>query len=136
MKASRPLVIAAVAAATFSSAVVFSPPADATEIDEPKVGAISAYYRAAPRRDYEGAATASRSTQCVIVERKAGTTTWTDGYVNNAIGCGTGFYWWSITNDAAVSNTTAIRLRVYSGPNAPKSFVNICNTKSQCLAMT
>jgi hypothetical protein len=42
---------------------------------------------------------------------------------------------WNIVDDAAVSNTYAIRLHVTRGHHAGYGYVNLCNTKAQCLAM-
>lgn len=110
-----------------------------------KVGWIEGWYQIKPKRDYRGVAYpywTDTHKQCVVVERKlAGDDGyWTDSFVgvegssaDSRAGCAR--FDWSITNDTAVANTVAIRLRVRSGPNAPGSLVNLCDTKTECLAM-
>lgn len=105
----------------------------------PKVGYIEGWYLPVDGRDdtsdrdYRGNAYPYLD-QCVVAERKLRSGGWTDSFVDQGGDCGIVLHW-SITNDTAVANTVAIRLRVLRGVNAPGSFVNLCNTKAQCLAM-
>ena len=114
-----------------------APPASAVlEKSDPDAGWIAGWYKAKPYRDYEGDVIPSREEQCVRVERKRSTGTWTTDYVSPKEVCYQGVtHRWNIVNDAAVSDTYAIRLFVTRGHRAGTGFVGLCNTKAQCLAM-
>ena len=118
-------------------AFMFAPAAEAKELCHYKVGCIRGEYQAASEggnRDYVGAFSAAAN-RCVVIERKLSSGAWTSGFVEpDPYSCRTYDWGWVIDNDAAVSHTVAIRLRVYSGTSVG-SYINLCNTKSQCLAM-
>lgn len=118
---------------------VIAPAAHAESIcdSKGKVGCMTAGYYPVSHpnhpRTYRGLSRAQLPGQCVHVERKSGTG-WTQVEFGWEYCSTTGIHQWSIQSPLAVSATQAIRLRVATGSNVG-SFVNICNTKTQCLAM-
>lgn len=118
------------------SDVCFPPAPPPKTVSNAKVGTIVGAYARAPQRDYGGYAYPAEDVgQCVVVERKTASGSWTSSGVTTGSPDRCNLYAWGIAVDAAVSDTVAIRLRVSSGPNAPNSYVNLCSSKTECLAM-
>ena len=97
-----------------ASMALVAPEAKAETAHHWKVGEISCAYQISPVRDYFGYKR-SQTSHCSSVQRKTASGQWTGAKILNSAVCGNTSSRWSIVDDAAVADTVAIRLLVYSG---------------------